>query len=522
MAGSIITIILRKILGGAVLTALLIFSIGTAAAVAMRGQGLGVLSVADWSAVRFTLWQACFSAGLSVGIAIPIARALARQSFIGRQTLITLLGAPFILPVIVGVLGLLAVFGRAGWISGMLTWAGLAKLSIYGAPGVILAHVFFNLPLATRFLLQGWASVPAERFRVTHSLAASPWAYFRLIEWPVLRSVVPGAFLLIFLLCLTSFAVALAVGGGPKGTTIELAIYQAFRLDFDLGKAASLAVVQFSLCGSLAVLAFLVPLPQTNGLGLGRLPQRVDASAHRTVDAFWIIVAAAFLIFPLGAIFLRGVSYIPNLPHQVIAASLTSILIALISTVVCITMALSLALAFARRGKLARSLAEGIGVLGLATSPLVVGTGLFLIIFPYAHPMTFAVPITASVNAMMALPFALRVLMPAVRETYADYLHLRSSLNMTRWVWLSRIVLPQLRRPLGFAAGLAVALSMGDLGVIALFADPDLQTLPLMLYRLMGAYQMDQAAAVAVVLVVQSLALFWMFDRGGRGYVESK
>ncbi|MDT2074501.1 MAG: thiamine/thiamine pyrophosphate ABC transporter permease ThiP, partial [Planktomarina sp.] len=240
MAGSIITVILRKILGGAVLAALLVFSIGTALTVAMRGQGLGVLGVAEWSAVRFTLWQACVSATLSVGIAIPVARALARQSFIGRQALITLLGAPFLLPVIVGVLGLLAVFGRAGWISGLLTWLGFAKLSIYGAPGVILAHVFFNLPLATRFLLQGWGSVPAERFRVAHSLVASPWAYFRLIEWPVLRSVVPGAFLLIFLLCLTSFAVALAVGGGPKGTTIELAIYQAFRLDFDLGKAASL------------------------------------------------------------------------------------------------------------------------------------------------------------------------------------------------------------------------------------------------------------------------------------------
>jgi len=248
----------------------------------------------------------------------------------------------------------------------------------------------------------------------------------------------------------------------------------------------------------------------------------LDASAHRAADAFWIAIAAAFLIFPLGAIFLRGVGYIPDLPHQVIAASLTSILIALTSTLVCITMALSLALAFARRGKLVCSLVEGIGVLGLATSPLVVGTGLFLIIFPYAHPMTFAVPITASVNAMMALPFALRVLMPAVRDTYADYLQLRSSLNITRWVWLSWIVLPRLRRPLGFAAGLAVALSMGDLGVIALFADPDLQTLPLMLYRLMGAYQMDQAAAVAVVLVIQSLALFWIFDRGGQGYVRSK
>ena len=119
---------------------------------------------------------------------------------------------------------------------------------------------------------------------------------------------------------------------------------------------------------------------------------------------------------------------------------------------------------------------------------------------------------------LMALPFALRVLMPAVQETYSDYLHLRMSLGMGRWIWMTRILGPRMRRPIGFSAGLAAALSMGDLGVIALFADPDLQTLPLMLYRLMGAYRMDQAAATAVVLVVQSLFLFWMFDRGGRGH----
>ena len=90
-----------------------------------------------------------------------------------------------------------------------------------------------------------------------------------------------------------------------------------------------------------------------------------------------------------------------------------------------------------------------------------------------------------------------------------------------RGIWLARVVGPRLRRPIGVSAGLAAALSMGDLGVIALFADPDLQTLPLMLYRLMGAYRMDQAAATAVVLVVQSLFLFWMFDRGGRGHAAT-
>ena len=51
------------------------------------------------------------------------------------------------------------------------------------------------------------------------------------------------------------------------------------------------------------------------------------------------------------------------------------------------------------------------------------------------------------------------------------------------------------RDPLVVIGGLAAALSMGDLGVIALFAAPEGETLPLLLYRLMAAYRMDEAAA---------------------------
>jgi thiamine transport system permease protein len=65
-------------------------------------------------------------------------------------------------------------------------------------------------------------------------------------------------------------------------------------------------------------------------------------------------------------------------------------------------------------------------------------------------------------------------------------------------------------------AGLAAALSMGDLGVVALFASQDQATLPLVVQRLSGAYRMDQAAAAALVLVVCSFALFALCDIGGR------
>ena len=69
---------------------------------------------------------------------------------------------------------------------------------------------------------------------------------------------------------------------------------------------------------------------------------------------------------------------------------------------------------------------------------------------------------------------------------------------------------------MGFAAGLCAALSMGDLGVIALFAAPDQATLPLEMLRLMGAYRMADAQGAALLLLILSLGLFWIFDRGGR------
>jgi thiamine transport system permease protein len=51
--------------------------------------------------------------------------------------------------------------------------------------------------------------------------------------------------------------------------------------------------------------------------------------------------------------------------------------------------------------------------------------------------------------------------------------------------------------------------------VIALFAGERGVTLPLLVQRLMGAYRMEAAAGVSLVLIVCSFALFWIFDRLG-------
>lgn len=133
-------------------------------------SGGGVPGAADLAALRFTVLQAALSALASVVCAIPLARALARRRFPGRALAISALGAPFLLPVIVAVLGLLAIFGRSGILNTALRDLGLSQVSIFGLGGVVLAHVFLNMPLATRMILQGWQAIPAERIRLAESL----------------------------------------------------------------------------------------------------------------------------------------------------------------------------------------------------------------------------------------------------------------------------------------------------------------------------------------------------------------
>ncbi len=482
-------------------------------AVGWRGAGVS-LGPADWAAIRFSVIQAILSAIFSTLFAIPVARALARRRFPGRATLVILMGAPFLLPAVVAVLGLLAIFGRSSVLNQTLTALGLPPISIFGLHGVVIAHVFLNLPLATRMILQAWLAIPAERVRLAQSLGFGPRETFLHLEAPMLREVLPGAALIILVICLTSFAVVITLGGGPSATTIELAIYQAVRFEFDLGRAATLAGVQLALGAGAALTAWALVRPAGFGAGLDRaLALFAPGGWRRWGDGLVLAVAALFLTLPLLAVLLRGLPGLADLPQTVLPAAGRSVAVALISALLATGAALTLALASASRP---RPLIEVAATLPLATSGLVLGTGLFLLIRPFAPPMTLALPVTILVNVALSLPYLYRIFLPEARALQADYGRLGDSLSLTGWPRLRWLILPRLARPLGFGAGIAAALSMGDLGVIALFAGDQQATLPLVVSQLAGAYRLDAAASAALILVTLSFALFWAFDAGGR------
>ncbi|TIP33814.1 MAG: thiamine/thiamine pyrophosphate ABC transporter permease ThiP, partial [Mesorhizobium sp.] len=121
---------------------------------------------------RFTLWQALLSTLLSVAPALLVARALSRHpAFPGRRLILQLFTVPLALPAIVAALGILALYGRAGYFAGVFARLGGGEWpGIYGLSGILVAHVFFNLPLATRLFLEALGTIPADQWRLASQL----------------------------------------------------------------------------------------------------------------------------------------------------------------------------------------------------------------------------------------------------------------------------------------------------------------------------------------------------------------
>ncbi|MDO8354489.1 MAG: thiamine/thiamine pyrophosphate ABC transporter permease ThiP, partial [Aestuariivirga sp.] len=80
------------------------------------GFGQGVFHFDDYlpREVAFTLKQAFLSTLLSVVIALPVALALARRQFFGREALLKIFSVPLALPAIVAILGIIGVYGNSG------------------------------------------------------------------------------------------------------------------------------------------------------------------------------------------------------------------------------------------------------------------------------------------------------------------------------------------------------------------------------------------------------------------------
>lgn len=479
--------------------------------------------------VAFTLMQAALSTLLSIGLAVPVTRALARQShFPGRSVLLRLFSLPLVMPALVAIFGVVAAYGQQGWMArliGVEAWP-----SIYGLGGILVAHVFFNLPLAVRLLLPAWQTVPAESWRLAAQLGMTSGHIFRLIEGPLLRRALPQIAATIFMLCFVSFAIVLTLGGGPRASTLEVAIFQAIRFDADLPRAGLLAVLELVLCLIAGIFCRSLTQRMDFAAGFGRPGWRHDAATRsaRICDGIWIVLAVFFVGLPELALLADGLlGFTIDLPWPAIGrAALLGLSISLIAGAGATFFGFVLAAAghqpSSRRAglfiRLMRSLQALAGLLPLAMSPMVLGIGFYLLVTDYTDSDLWSVIGIILLNIAMAIPFCLALLMPAVDRNLQQHDRLCRELGIVGVNRFRLVDWPSLRPQIATAFALATSLGLGDLIGISLFGNPDLRTLSMLLYEQLSAYRMDQAAATALILLLLVLGVYGAIERlaGGK------
>jgi thiamine transport system permease protein len=157
-------------------------------------------------------------------------------------------------------------------------------------------------------------------------------------------------------------------------------------------------------------------------------------------------------------------------------------------------------------------LLAGTGSLILLIPTSVLSTGLFILLQEKVDLFTHGFWLVMLLNALAALPYTLRALQEPMTDLLLRYDRLADSLGLTGLARLRWLEWPLLCRPAGRALALGMIFSLGDLAAIAMFGSDDLQTLPWLLYQQLGHYQMEAAAATALILLLLCITLLWLVE----------
>ena len=467
--------------------------------------------------ILFSFGQALLSTVLSIFFGLLLARALFYQPFSGKKWLLKLMSLTFVLPVLVAIFGLIGIYGSSGWLAWFANLLGMPwQGHIYGLSGILIAHLFFNIPLAAQLFLQSLQSIPYQQRQLAAQLNLQGWQFVKLVEWPIFRQQCFPTFSLIFMLCFTSFTVVLTLGGGPQYTTLETAIYQAILFEFDLPKAALFAMLQFVFCLVLFSLTSRFSPSNQNSLSNSNPWFEKPKSAVKIFHVFVLLIFIFFLFSPVLNILISALNS-PSLlsvwhNSQLWRAFGYSLSIAPLSALLALIMAIALLLLSRRLEwlhyqKIAQFIINA-GMVILAIPILVLAMGLFLLLQDRDFSNIDLFIIVVFCNALSAMPFVIRILSAPFHNNMRYYENLCNSLGIVGWKRFSLIEWQTLRVPLRYAFALALALSLGDFTAIALFGNQEFTSLPHLLYQQLGNYRNQDAAVTAGILLLLCGILF--------------
>lgn len=481
--------------------------------------------------ISFTFFQATLSALLSIIIAFPGAYIITRYKFPGKKLFISITSLTFVIPSILTVLGFVLLFGNNGVLNRFLIEVFNLKEPplkiLYSLKAVLLAHVFYNFPLAIRIISSLWKKIPYELTEASYTLGFNRIKTFFKITLPYLRSSILTSFTLIFLYCFMSFGIILVLGGGPALSTIEVEVYRFARIALDFESAATLSLIE-----SVITVAVLLIYLKSDNLHIKSSSLK---GFYREFNFKKIIIFSLYLfplilivIGPLLTVFIHsfikqqgfqnnyyltldwyrsifGLNY-NRFSQTAIYAIKNSFTIGSIVVLLTIPLA-SLITTNSLKEFRYKNLYRLLFFLPMGISSIIIG--LSYLTKPVFSDSYLAIIIS---HIIIALPLAIRSINNVYRTIDHSLIEASMTLGFSRFKTFLKIEIPLMKSGLVTAAIFTLALSIGEMNASIMLAPSGFVTIPLAIYQLIGSYNFMGACALGSILLLLSFTAFRLID----------
>ncbi len=484
--------------------------------------------------LKFTIFQATISALLSILFGMILSWSMFHfRTFPFRDTLVSIFSSALVLPSIVVALGIISIFGKHGWLNELLQMLFNKSFGgyIYGLGGILFAHIYFNASYASRVFYDAFYTIPIQRYKVAKTLGLNIWQRFLYVEFPNLRAYIFGLFRTIFLLCFSSFVIVLILGGNPSYNTLEVAIYEALKFDFDIPLSIKLSFLQIFI--SLIVIFFISYNHSTNDTSLEKsyhTSNWIETKEESYLHGVIIVLFCFIFLIPLISILFDGLraDFVKLFSESgFINALKTSLIVATLSSF--FTLFISLILSFSKSSLMQKSSQSKNIIYKLFENIITISSSIYLIVpsivlgvgfFIFSKDLSMPLHLVAFIalifaNTLLSLPFAFNNIYPQIYLVTSKYDKIIQSIGITTFSKIFHIYLPNLKSHIIYITALSFSFSLGDLSIIALFGDKDMATIPWYLYEKMGSYRTNDAAGIALVLLSLVLGMFLITLKAG-------
>jgi putative spermidine/putrescine transport system permease protein len=503
--------------------------------------GAAFASIADSFLVGValdTLRLALTVAVLDVVLAYPLAYSLARTTSRFKGLLIGLVVAPLLTNIIVRTLGWIVLLGRHGLVNDIVLRLQLSAepMPLLGQPialYVALVHVF--LPFVVLPLISSIEAIDRRTEEAAANLGAGPIGAFLTVVLPLSwRGALAGG-TLVFLLAGASFITPAILGQG-KLLVMSTLIYQQILLTrWALAGALSVALLAVTILLMMVSQRVAVQSPQLRGRTSGgwwmTLSTGLAAHTRWTVSrgalSAWVVLALSFLMLPLLVVVKTAFDrsdvlssgfdgftldwFIKLGAANLLDALQRSLVLAVCATIVSLTFGMCASLALANHSVPGKTALLNL-LMGPMTVPaMVLALGALLYFQRLGVGASFGRLL--AVHVVLCLPFAVRILLPAVQSIDPAIRESAANLGGSPAAVFWRIVLPLLRPALFSAAIFVFLMSFDETTITFLVAGSGYVTLPVHIFNQLTQVWDPTISAISTVLMAITVAAVVLLDR---------